>query len=178
MSAPTPAIFLLDANGFIEAHRRFYAFDICPGFWASLEHHGGWRIQSVDKVKAELLVGNDRLATWAGQPALDTIFQDTNQQDVWTAYARVMAWAQKSAQFTQSAKEEFARGADAWLVAYALAKNAIIVTQEASSPTARARVLIPNACDGLGVRYVNLFEMLRSLVVRFHWQPSEANTAP
>jgi len=29
-------VFLLDANVFIEAHRRYYSFDICPG--------GGWLV--------------------------------------------------------------------------------------------------------------------------------------
>ncbi len=30
------SFFVLDSNIFIEAHRRYYAFDICPGFWDSL----------------------------------------------------------------------------------------------------------------------------------------------
>ena len=25
--------YLLDSNVFIEAKNRYYAFDICPGFW-------------------------------------------------------------------------------------------------------------------------------------------------
>ena len=30
--------FVLDANIFIEAHRRYYGLDLCPGFWESLRH--------------------------------------------------------------------------------------------------------------------------------------------
>ena len=26
-------IHVLDANVFVEAHRRYCAFDLCPGFW-------------------------------------------------------------------------------------------------------------------------------------------------
>ncbi len=26
-------MYLFDANVFIEAKNRYYAFDICPGFW-------------------------------------------------------------------------------------------------------------------------------------------------
>lgn len=45
-----PDRYLLDANSFIEAKRRHYAFDICPGFWAALlAHHGGSRLASIDR---------------------------------------------------------------------------------------------------------------------------------
>jgi hypothetical protein len=30
--------YLLDSNVFIEAYRRYYSFDICPGFWDCLVH--------------------------------------------------------------------------------------------------------------------------------------------
>jgi Domain of unknown function (DUF4411) len=29
--------YLLDANVFIEAKKRWYGFDFCPGFWAWLD---------------------------------------------------------------------------------------------------------------------------------------------
>ena len=28
--------YVLDANVFIEAHQRYYALDVCPGFWLAL----------------------------------------------------------------------------------------------------------------------------------------------
>lgn len=30
--APYPP-YLIDSNAFIESKNRYYAFDICPGFW-------------------------------------------------------------------------------------------------------------------------------------------------
>lgn len=30
--------FVLDTNIFIEAHRRYYGLDLCPGFWEPLRH--------------------------------------------------------------------------------------------------------------------------------------------
>lgn len=178
MLSQTPTAYLLDASGLIEAQRRFYAFDICPGFWASLEHYSGRQIQSIDKVKAELLSGNDYLATWVAKPVPEVIFQETNQPDILAAYARIMTWAQNSTRFMQTAKDGFARGADAWLIAYALAKNVTVVTQEQANATARARILIPNACDEFSVRCVDLFEMLRGLAVQFSWQSPIANAVP
>lgn len=62
---PSDKKYLLDANVFIEAKRRYYAFDLCPGFWDCLvSHHQGDRIQSIDRVKQELERGDD-LLQWA-----------------------------------------------------------------------------------------------------------------
>jgi len=49
------AMYVLDANVFIEAARRYYAFDLAPMFWESLVHHAvNGRIQSIDLIKREL----------------------------------------------------------------------------------------------------------------------------
>ena len=61
MSA-TPEKFVLDANVFIQAKRRFYAFDFCAGYWDMLiwhQQHG--RLCSIDKVQNEILRGGDDL---------------------------------------------------------------------------------------------------------------------
>ena len=57
--------FVLDANIFIEAHRRYYAQDLCPGFWDCLTHFSiERRILSIDRVRDELFVSQDRLVEW------------------------------------------------------------------------------------------------------------------
>ena len=54
--------FVLDANIFIEAHRRYYGLDFCPGFWESLAHFAGQgRLLSIDRVYRELEKGRDAL---------------------------------------------------------------------------------------------------------------------
>jgi len=62
-----------------------------------------------------------------------------------------------------------AEEADAFIVAYALddPSNNIIVTQEVSEPFRRNKVKIPDACDALGVRYVNMMDMFRLLSETF-----------
>ena len=61
MSA-TPEKFVLDANVFIQAKRRFYAFDFCPGSWDMLIwHQQHERLCSIDKVQNEILRGGDDL---------------------------------------------------------------------------------------------------------------------
>lgn len=75
------------------------------------------------------------------------------------------------AQFSTAAKAEFAEteNADAWVIAFAKAVGATVVTHEKPNPHVQRRVPIPNVCDALGVPYVDTFEMLRALATRFSW---------
>jgi len=48
-------IYVLDANVFIEAARRYYAFDIAPAFWANLNYQATRRrIQSIEPHQAAI----------------------------------------------------------------------------------------------------------------------------
>lgn len=58
--------YVLDANVFIEAKKRYYGFDICPGFWTYLEREmAAGTVRSIDAINAELLAKVDDLSTWA-----------------------------------------------------------------------------------------------------------------
>ena len=64
MKQARPEVFVLDANVFMEAHRRYYARDICPGFWACLSDHcKNARLLSIDRVRSEIADG-DALSAW------------------------------------------------------------------------------------------------------------------
>ena len=107
------AAYLVDANVFIEAKNRYYAFAICPGFWSALVWHGGsGAVCSVDLVKKELLGGNDDLAGWVKTTAPADAFHSTNDADAVTWYERIMNWAQNEPRFKPEAKAEFAQAAD------------------------------------------------------------------
>jgi len=159
--------YVLDANVFIEAARRYYAFDLVPPFWESLVcHAANGRIKSIDHVKEELERGKDELSTWATTQFRDA-FASTDEEDVIKSYSEVMGWVQAQDQFSDAAKAEFAAGADGWLVAYAKSKGHIIVTHEVLDPNIRRKVPIPNVCEAFDVNYHDTFEMLRQLGVRF-----------
>jgi len=161
------ATYVLDANVFIEAARRYYAFDLAPPFWESLvQHAANGRIYSIDRVKQELERGKDELATWATSQFNDA-FASTDEEDVIESYSEVMSWVQAQDQFLDAAKADFAAVADGWLVAYAKAKEYIVVTHELPATDARKKIPIPNVCEALGVSYVDTFAMLRELGVRF-----------
>jgi hypothetical protein len=122
-------------------------------------------VESIDRVRDEL-DKEDELAEWASSNFVRA-FSSTDQEDVINAYAEVMTWVQGQPQFYDAAKADFARGADGWLVAYAVAKGRVIVTHEVPAPDARSRVPIPNVCEPFQVRFVDTFVMLRELRARF-----------
>lgn len=83
-------MFALDANVFIEAHRRYYGLDLCPGFWECLRHYGArQRLLSIDRVRSELLRGRDALSKWVkDSPA--TLFVSSAEPAVADAFADMM----------------------------------------------------------------------------------------
>ena len=170
MSTPQP-VYVLDTNVFVQAHRRHYAFEICPGFWDCLiHHHKTGLIVSIDRVRDEILAG-DALETWVKDTAPSTLFASTADTAVTTNYALMVSWVQTEAQFRVEAKAEFAQVADGWLCAYAKAHSQhVVVTHEELSPDAQKRVPLPNVCKQFGVDYADPFVMLKQLKAQFHWR--------
>jgi len=164
----TSPTYILDANVFIEAARRYYAFDLVPGFWQSLEANAkSGKISSIDRIKTELERGQDDLAEWATHD-FDHAFQSTDSDDIVSSYRDIMNWVSTQSQFSESAKAQFANSADGWLIAIARVKGYTLVTHEQLAPSESAKVKIPNVCQAFDVPYVDTFEMLRSLGVRFN----------
>jgi hypothetical protein len=167
-----PPIYVLDANVFVQAHRRHYAFEICPGFWDfAIHHHQTTRIISIDRVRDEIAAGDaDALETWVRRTAPRTLFASTADPKVTASFMAMVRWVQTQQQFKREAKEQFAQVADGWLVAYAKTHDHhIVVTHEEFSPDAKKRVPLPNVCRQFGVEYIDPFTMLKTLKARFQW---------
>ena len=63
-------------------------------------------------------------------------FKKTDDSRVIEWYGKIMEWVQNQTQFTDAAKDEFASGADGWLVAYAKNNGLVVVTHEDRRPAA------------------------------------------
>ena len=159
-------MFVLDTNVFIGAHNDYYAPNFCPAFWDCIHHyfHAG-RLISIDRVSNEITKPR-ALVQWV-QNAPNGLFAFSGDQPVRTTYTTIIDWVQSNQQFHPEAIDKFAGVADGWLVAYAQAHGAAVVTHEKHRPNAQNRVLIPNVCRQFNVPYFNTYEMLRQLGVRF-----------
>lgn len=176
--------YVLDSDVFIAAKNSYYAFAICPGFWDSLiHHHDTGVVHSIDKVKDELLVGYkaekkreeqgkgevEDLKKWIITMLPSEFFLDTNEEAVSASYRRVMLWVHRNTQYTDPAKAKFATEADGWLVAYAMAHDVTVITNEQSRPESRSRILLPDVCMQFDVTYKDTFLMLHELAVSFNY---------
>lgn len=156
--------YLLDANVFMSAKNLHYGLDFCPAFWEWLIHKGNTgAVFSIDKVADEIAAGSDDLSTWAADHG-SNLFRRT-PPSLAAQFGQVSTWA-TSQQFTPAAINTFLQAADFYLVAHALAGGHVLITHETPA-TSNARIKIPNACLGLGVRWMTPFQMLRTEQARF-----------
>jgi hypothetical protein len=152
---------LYDSNIFIRS-KNDMPLDLWPTFWHRMTEMicGGQVFISV-KVKEEIEHGNDELVTWLKDSAPKSCFVELDES-VMTKFQEVISWAM-SRPFTQAAQNTFAQVADSYLVATAAAKGMIVVSYEHSNPQSKRRVLIPDACNAMGVACCDLNTVLRSL---------------
>ena len=156
--------YLLDANVFIQAKNLHYGFDFCPAFWDWLVYaNSQGRVFSIEKVKDELVAGNDELSEWAEKRG-ETFFLPPDQSVV-TAFGQVSKWVMNQ-NYEPAAISLFLQSADYYLIASALAWDFAVVTHEVPAQT-RRKVKIPNACIGLKIRHLTPYEMLRRERARF-----------
>lgn len=158
--------FVLDSDVFIAAHRGYYAFDIAPGFWTKLLTRAQSDIiVSITEVLGEIKDGfkkePDDLGRWATND-FRPYFDRVDQQDVLAAYTKVIDWVCLDNSYSDAAKQKFASVADGWLIAYALAKDVCLVTNE-NKRNKKGRVTIPDVCEHFGIEYINTYDMMRRI---------------
>lgn len=156
--------YLLDTNVFTEARRRYYAFDLCPGFWDWLRgKNQQGHVYSVHNMRDEIEVGTDQLVTWVRSQGAKFFLQP--DAEVMKALKAVGEWVMAQG-YALAATNEFMQAADYWLIGHALAKGHTVVTHELPG-TSGKRVKIPDVCVGLKVEFTQPFTMLRREGARF-----------
>ena len=154
--------YLLDTNVFIQASNREYGFDVCPGFWDWLiEKNQSGLVASIGKV-AEEIRKDEPLVAWARERGNGFFLEE---DDAMMGKLQVVSRWATSKGYKNEALRKFFRGADYYLIAYALAHDYIVVTHEVYSRNNKS-IKIPNVCEGLRLRCMNPYKMLRQEKVR------------
>jgi len=153
--------YCLDANTFIEAHRRYYALDTFPVVWQwLLDHHEN--IGSIGAVYRELKESGDVLSVWVKQHKQAGFFRfDDDSTKVQENYVAVVNMVNNHPHYSPEQKSRFLSGADPWLIAYAATHNCLLVTHEQAVGADSKKVKIPNVCNEFNVAYLDTFTMLR-----------------
>jgi Domain of unknown function (DUF4411) len=149
--------YLLDANVFIEANKKYYSFKLCPGFWDWLiQSNGNGLVFSHDSVLQELLAFGDDLSQWAKKRSPSFFVQMDAPTSA--SMARVSAWIANH--FQASAVTKFLSGADPLLIACAMAHRYSVVSEEVFFQHSAKKVKIPEVCANFGVPCITTFQML------------------
>ncbi len=161
--------YYLDSNVYIQSHRIEYANDIVPGFWNWLDYLAAEQcIISPSFVYKELTdnKADDFLSHWAKDRKASDIFLDPSS-DIQTKFSEIANYVSQS--YDAKNSEIFLQKADAWVVAYAVAMNYTVVTQETYTQDPRAkRIKIPNICRVFGVNYIDTYTFLRKTGAQFN----------
>lgn len=158
-------MFLLDANVFMEASRTYYSEALAPAYWTWVAaQHAAGNLASIAAVRNEIDDGRGagHLKKWA--KSLPPTFWVQPTQPSVTAMAVLSAWTMDPTRtYTAAARRAFLQEADYLLISEALGGGHVVVTREKSSPEAKKRVLIPDACAGVGVECREPFKVYEHL---------------
>jgi hypothetical protein len=163
-------IHWIDSSVFIEAKNGPYRFNVVGVFWAFLDSQiAGGTIRCPKLVYDEIVTNEtatDELAKWVKARRRSGLFVPPGR-DVQTAMGTVADYVQANCESHHAA--DFLRGADPWLIAHALHTDGIVVTHESKRPTGvrKGRIRIPQVGGALGVRCINMYDMLEALGADF-----------
>ncbi len=139
--------------------------DFMPAFWDLLDQQSERGvIYSSTMVFSELADGDDKLALWAKERKDTGMFVEPNGT-VQLELGRIADYVKNN--YPENNVKEFLAKADPWVIAHARVNSDTVVTQEAFVSQHSQKVKIPNVCGHFNVPYVNTWDMLRSLNVKF-----------
>ena len=122
------------------------------------------KIYSIDKVRDELMEGEDELKQWAKD--LDKGFFKDIDNSASSKLEQISEWV-RSKNYKPAAKNIFFTNADCFIVSYALAHGYTVVTNEVTDPKSKRKIKIPDVCMGVGVNCIQLHTMLRDEGAKF-----------
>ena len=160
-------LILLDTNLFIQAKDQYYRFDTFPCFWHWLDIAlTSGRLASIETIRDELLKGKDELADWIDARNSSPCFLPVDDDPTQTKFAEISSWVM-SQPYKPRAQSDFLAGGDPLLIAKAITAGATVVTQETYEPLRLNKIKIPNVCRAFSVPYLNTFDLLQQLRVKF-----------
>tara|TARA_R110002020_G_scaffold36705_4_gene110469 strand:+ start:400 stop:906 length:507 start_codon:yes stop_codon:yes gene_type:complete len=158
------AIYCLDANVLIQSWQKYYNPTLCPDYWTLLSQLGDeGRVFMPEEVQKEILRTEDDLSAWLKSSNIPIKSIDGKVTQCLGAL-----YAADARHLTLVDNTKGRSLADPWVIAHAMAENAAVVTKEEKVTAANAkRIKIPNVCDKMGIRWINDFEFLEEMGVRF-----------
>jgi hypothetical protein len=163
MSSQRP-IYCLDANVLINGWKKYYSPRFCPDYWSLLNNLGAeGRIFIPQAVFDEILRTEDDLNAWLKKSRIPIRKVDGS---VTQCLSKIYAASPIHQYLVDNTKQRSL--ADPWVIAHALNENACVVTKEEKvTVPGTTRIKIPNVCDNMRIRWINDFQLIEELGIRF-----------
>ena len=140
--------YCVDANFFISLWRRYFSVDIVPSFWTWLEKRAREGILLVpEEVFEEIIVNKDGLSLWLTSVKKYVLYSLNNT--VQDALLEIISLPGAILLVDSNKKKH---GADIFLIAYAKAYNATVVSDDTG---------VEKLCKDCGVRSIKYHDFLK-----------------
>jgi len=156
--------YCLDANVLIQAWQKYYNPKFCPDYWKILTELGkNGKIFIPESVYEEIVRTEDNLSKWLKESKIPIT---KISEQVTICLQKIYAADPTHKNLVDNTKARSL--ADPWVIAHALHENATVVTKEEKVTALNAkRIKIPNVCDNMGIRWINDFQFIVELDIKF-----------
>ena len=156
--------YCLDANVLIQAWQKYYNPKFCPDYWDILIELGKQdKIFIPELVYEEITRTEDDLSKWvkASKIPIKKI-----SEPVTICLQKIYAVNPVHKNLVDNITGRSL--ADPWVIAHSLHENATVVTKEEKITALNSkRIRIPNVCDNMGLRWMNDFQFIDELGIKF-----------
>ena len=156
--------YCLDANVLIQAWQKYYNPKFCPDYWKILNELGkAGRIFIPELVCEEIVRTEDELSSWLKGSKIPV---NKISEPVTVCLQRIYLANPVHKNLVDNTKARSI--ADPWVIAHALHENATVVTKEERVTALNSnRIKIPNVCDNMGIQWINDFQLVDELGIKF-----------
>ena len=156
--------YCLDANVLIQAWQKYYNPNFCPDYWNVLIELGKQdKIFIPELVYEEIMRTEDELSKWLKGSKIP-IKKITEPVTICLQKIYLADPYHKNLVDNINGRSL----ADPWVIAHSIFENAVVVTKEEKITAINSkRIRIPNVCDNMGVRWINDFQFIDELDIKF-----------
>lgn len=160
----TTKIYCLDANVLIQAWQRYYSPKFCSDYWEVLNELGNQGIIFIPEIVFEEITRtDDDLSKWLKKSKISV-----HKIDGLVTKCLQAIYANNPVHKNLVDSTKARSLADPWIIAHAIKEKAIVVTKEEKVTALNSnKVKIPNVCENMGITWINDFQFIEELDIKF-----------
>lgn len=157
-------VYCIDANILIQAWQKYYSPEICPSYWEVLNSLGKQGVIFIPElVYEEIEKGEDNLFEWLKNSDIPIKKIDGEVANC----LKEIYTSNPNHKYLVSSNGIHSK-ADPWVIAHAMKENAVVVTKETKDYFKKqTKIKIPHVCDNMDVKWIDDFEFIRDLNIKF-----------